>query len=70
MAVHCGCHFLSGKQCHDFLLGGNKLSGFGLLQRLANEMGKHFNLCTREQLLDPEKIKHTVNLKFQQAIIF
>lgn len=55
MAVDCGGHFLSGKQCHDLLLRGNKLSGLGLLQRLAHEMGKHFNLRTREQFLNPEK---------------
>lgn len=54
MAVDRGGHFLSGKQCHDFLLRGNKLSGLGLLQRLADEMGEHFDLCTREQLLNPE----------------
>lgn len=59
MAVDCGGHFLSGKQCHDFLLRGNKLSGLGLLQRLADEMGKHFNLCTGEQLPNPEKTPKT-----------
>lgn len=55
MAVHRGCHFLSGEQRHDFLLRGNKLSGLGLLQRLAYEMGKHFNFGTREQLPNPEE---------------
>lgn len=55
MAVDCGGHFLSGEQCHDFLLRGNKLPGLGLLQRLANEMGKHFYLCTWVQLLNPAK---------------
>lgn len=55
VAVDCGCHFLPGEQCHDFLLGGNKLSGLGFLQRLANKMGKPFNLCTREQFFNPEK---------------
>lgn len=72
MAVDCSGHFLSGKQCHDLLLRGNKLSGLGLLQRLADEMGEHFNLCTREQLLNPEKTtenKNTVNQKFQPAVI-
>lgn len=62
MAVDCGGHFLSGKQCHDLLLRGNELSGLGLLQRLADEMGKHFNLCTREQFLNPgkhENVKHS-----------
>lgn len=57
MAEDCGSHFLSGKQCHDFLLGGNKLSGLGFLQRLADEVGKHLNLCTREQLLNPENTR-------------
>lgn len=55
MAVDCGGHFLSGNQSHDFLLRRNKLSGLGLLQRLTDEMGEHFNLCTGKQLLNPEK---------------
>lgn len=55
MAVDGGGHFLPGEQCHDLLLRGDKLSGLGLLQRLANEMGKHFDLRTREQFLNPEK---------------
>lgn len=61
MAVDCGGHFLSGKQCHDFLLRGNKLPGLCLLQRLANEMGEHFDLCPGEQLPNPEKNKNTVS---------
>jgi len=60
MAVHCGGHFLSGKQCYDFLLRGNKLSVLGLLQRLTDEMGKHFNVCTGKQLLNPENTQKTV----------
>lgn len=55
VAVDGGGHFLSGEQCHDFLLRGNKLSGLGLLQRLADEMGKHFNLCAGEELSNPGK---------------
>lgn len=55
MAVDRGGHFLSGKQRHDFLLRGNKLSGLGFLQGLADEMGEHFNLSARKQLLNPVK---------------
>lgn len=58
MAVDCGGHFLSGEQCNDFLLGGNELSGFGPLQRLANKVGKLFDLCTREELLNPGNNTH------------
>lgn len=53
MAVDGGGHFLSGQQGHDLFLGRNKLSSFSLLQRLSNEMGKHFNFCSGEQLLNP-----------------
>lgn len=69
MAVDCGCHFLSGEKCHDFLLRGNKLSGLCLLQRLANKMGKHFNLCTREQLLNPEDKKTQLTFEVSTVII-
>lgn len=55
MAVDCGGHFLSVKQCNNFLLGRNKFSGLSLLQRLTNEMGKHFDFCAWEQLLNPEE---------------
>lgn len=55
MAVDCGGHFLSVKQCNDFLLGRNKFSGLSLLQRLTDEMGKHFDFCAWEQLLNPEE---------------
>lgn len=54
VAVHRGGHFLSVKQCNDFLLGRNELPALRLLQRLADEVGKHFDVCAREQLLNPE----------------
>lgn len=60
MTVHCGGHFLPGEQRHNFLLRGNKLSGLGLLQRLAYEMSKHFNFGTGVQLSDPEKTPGTI----------
>lgn len=55
MAVDCGGHFLPGEKCNDFLLRRNKLSGLGPLQRLADEMGKHFDVCAWEKLPDPGK---------------
>lgn len=61
MAVDCGGHFLSGKQCDDFLLRGHKLPGLGLFQRLTDEMGKHFNLCAREQLPNPSEKEKTAS---------
>lgn len=55
MAVDRGGHFLPGEKCNDFLLGRDKLSALGPFQRLADEMGKHFNLCVGEKLSDPGK---------------
>lgn len=55
VAVDRGSHFLPGEKCNDFLLRRNKLSGLGPFQRLADEMGKHFDLCAGEKLSDPGK---------------
>lgn len=55
VAVDRGGHFLPGEKSHDFLLRRDKLSGLGPLQRLADEMGKHFDLRAGEKLSDPGK---------------
>ena len=44
VAVDRGGHLLSGEEGDDLFLGRNILSALGLLQRLADEMGKQFDL--------------------------
>lgn len=61
MAVDRGGHFLPGEKSHDFLLRWDKLSGLGPLQRLADEMGKHFDLRAGEKLSDPGKTPERKN---------
>lgn len=53
VAVHRGGHLASGQQGGDLLLRGHELPRFGLLQRLADEVGVLFDLGARITLPHP-----------------
>lgn len=59
MTVDSSAHLLSQQQGGDLLLGGNKLTSFGLLQGFADEAGIPLDLCAWITLTYPKLQIHS-----------